>query len=558
MDGGDAGDVAQPEEAGDASAETSSPCSTPTTLDCGGTCVDPTQPAHCGSCTNVCAPPPSGHGQQTCTAPPACGVACSAGYHACNADCLPDSDLPSNASDPCVISDTFGVFVSPLGKDANAGTMAAPVLSVGHAMDLAKAESKRVYACGSAGAYTGENLVVGTTRDGLGVYGGLDCTTAPAAWKYSAADKAVVAPAAPGFALDVQNLAQGVTFEDFGFTAMSASGQDGAGNGLSSVAVMVGASINVAFHRSALAAGNESAGGQGTTPLNYPAGGAPLGLGGPPSSPLAGGPGGVNSFCVSGTTAGGTGATYLGMGATSGTSTPPATLDSGPRGSGCDGQPGGITAAGAGADGTAASGGAAAASLGSLSASGWTPTTGGAGFTGNPGQGGGGGSSYLEGPGEGFGGVGGGSGGCGGAGGNGGGGGGASIALASVSSSVTLDTGSTLQTGTGGTGGPGGPGQPGQQGALASFGGPASGASGNGAGGSGGAGGTGGVSVCIVYTVLAPSSTAMCSSAGAGLPGSAGAGQSGGDNGQGCGPGATGNSGSTGFPGATTSPLQSL
>ena len=216
-----------------------------TSLDCRrGACVDPTSPAHCGSCSNACPPPPSGNGSATCTAPMTCGLTCSSGHHLCAGDCLPDTDVPSNTGDPCVVSDAFGVFVSTGGSDSNAGTMASPVATVGKAMDLAKAAGKRVYACGSAQLHE-ENLVVGATRDGVAVYGGLDCSAAQ--WKYDATKVAVVAPTTAGYALQMTGLTAGVTFEDFAFTAKMRPCLRA-----SSIAVFAANSSNVVLRRCAV------------------------------------------------------------------------------------------------------------------------------------------------------------------------------------------------------------------------------------------------------------------------------------------------------------------
>src|SRR4029077_6298086 len=122
----------------------------------------------------------------------------------------------------------------PAGSDSAAGTQLAPVATIGHAMDLAKTAGKRVYACGGAGNYT-ENLVVGASRDGVSVFSGLDCTTAPSKWAYVAADKATLAPAS-GYALEVTGLSAGVSFTDMGFVAAS---EASAAAGTSSIAVFI-------------------------------------------------------------------------------------------------------------------------------------------------------------------------------------------------------------------------------------------------------------------------------------------------------------------------------
>lgn len=166
-DGGDGAFSDAPSEAGiacDGSAAA---------LVCGSLCVSALDPAHCGSCTNVC--PAPAMGGATCTpgadGGPACGISCNSGYHVCNGDCLANTDEPSSG-DACVLTESYGVFVTPTGSDAaGCGTRAMPCATIGHAMDVAKGGTlTRVYACGSAGAYTSENLSVGATlgrADGL-------------------------------------------------------------------------------------------------------------------------------------------------------------------------------------------------------------------------------------------------------------------------------------------------------------------------------------------------------------------------------------------------------
>ena len=281
IDAGDAGDGAVQEEDApfDAPVEAGVECDSAAALVCNGQCVDPTLPAHCGSCTNQCPGPASMMGQATCTtsadASETCGVSCSAGYHLCNnGDCLANSDEPSVTTDPCVLTEAFGVFAAPTGNDAaGCGTRAMPCATIGHAMDVAVGMTgiKRVYACGSAGSYT-ENLVVGTSQDGLSVYGGLDCSTNPSTWTYNASKLATVAPTAAGYALEVNGLATGVTFEDFSFAAKA-----GQNPGDSSIAVFVNGAQGVVLTRVSVTAGAGVASGTGTTGSNYTGATAPSG-----------------------------------------------------------------------------------------------------------------------------------------------------------------------------------------------------------------------------------------------------------------------------------------
>jgi hypothetical protein len=543
-------------------------CGGTTSEQCGDSCFDPHDVNHCGSCTTACPGPSNGNGMATCTGTmPTCGIACSAGYHVCGGACLPDSDEPSG--DACVISEAFGVFVSPKGSDSNPGTMASPVQTVGHAMDVAKAAGKRVYACGSAGSYD-EHLVVGSSRDGVSVYGGFDCTTSPSQWTYVASDKAVVAPSTQGYALEVSGLASGVKFEDFGFTAQSASGYDGTGAGASSIAAWVSGSSGVQFVRTTFTAGDGAPGkdggaytsnhytgmmnGNGASGLN---GAAALACACPDGvTSSTGGSGGNGVTLLAGTSgSAGNGANGAAVPAAA-----PMTPFDGKGGAGASydvGPPATYSKCVPGDDGASGAGGlpgAGAGALGILTATSWAPTAGTAGAIGAPGQGGGGGGGSVGLNGQsGAGGGGGGCGGCGGAGGLGGTGGGSSFALVVVSSTVSLQ-GCTLTTGNGQKGGNGSTGEPGQGGGGGGTIGACSGGGGGpSGGGGGGGGGAGGSSVGVAWTGAA-SVTIDGAAISANVPsamyfqgGSAGSGGSGGSGG---GPASGGYGGQNGTAGA--------
>ena len=494
----------------DGGAECTVTCTGATTQVCpasGGStaCYAPTDPAHCGSCTNACPAPPSGNGQATCTgATPACGVSCATGYHVCTSgtDCLSNGDEPSDTADPCVLTETFGVFVKPTGSDTSGtGSRTAPYATIGHAMDQAKlAGLTRVYACGTAGNYT-ENLVVGSSRTGVTAYGGLDCSTTPATWTYNASDKAVVAPAS-GYAL---NVTAAVTFEDFGFVAASATGM-----GASSIAVFASSATGAVLERCSVTASTATLGQdqtQATQAAPAPGGnpgGASVqkggtGTGGPqqanPSCPTSiGGAGGSAVLTELDGQSGQVGANNAGTSAECNAPTP---------------QGGGQGAAST----TLGSSGPVASDWATFSAAGWTPLGGGTGGPGNAGQGGGGGGVVgVVGPAGGGGG--GGAGGCGGSGGAGGSGGGSSIAILAYNSSLTLQA-CTLAAASAGRGGNGAPGQAGQAGggggagySLTGAGDACSGgAGGSGSGGGPGGGGAGGISAGVVWTGTAPTVT---------------------------------------------------
>jgi len=526
-------------------------CTAPTSLDCNGSCVDPSDPAHCGSCTNACPGPDAGTGSAQCTlgadgggvcsvqcggstseqcgdscydptdvhhcgscsndcpvptngtatcggSPPNCGIACSSGYHACNGACDPDGDVPSNTSDPCILSDVFGVFVSAsTGSDTSGnGTAAAPWASIGHALSNLGSKG-RVYVCN--GTYDEQVSVTGA----VGLFGGLSCTAG--SWSYVGNHALVVGPQnQPALVVNAGSAA--VDIEDMAFTAPDASGKDSAGNGQSSIAALVNGSSNVTMHRCALTAGAAVQGQDRSQAAAYG------------SSAPSGNPG---SASVS---AGGTGAGGLaepnpqcttsvgGAGGSAKSGEPASDLD------GQSGQPGPNNAGtsadcnlvpsqggGKGADGASGAPGAGAPNWATFSGGAWTPTAGQQAGPGSVGQGGGGGgagaaANVIGGAG------GGGAGGCGGSGGLGGGGGGSSIAVLAYNASLVIDS-SALTAANAGPGGNGAPGQSGQLGGSGGTAGSSScngGSGGNGGAGGPGGGGAGGLSAGVVWFGTAP------------------------------------------------------
>jgi hypothetical protein len=364
--------------------------------------------------------------------------------------------------------------------------MASPCKTIGHAMDQAKSGTLRVYACGNGGSYN-ENLVVGTSRDGVAVYGGLDCTTTPSQWVYNAADKAQVAPTAQGYALQVTGLTTGVTFADFGFTSQAATTA-----GQSSIAVFVSGSSGVLLERCSVTAGVGLQGQDQSQPTGYSSA-APNGNNG---ILISGGGESENTSCSSST--GGAGGQPT-MGGQDGTDGTPGSSNKGlASGQSCalgstggNGSPGGPGSLGGGATTWA-----------SFAASGWLPSAGLAGGAGAVGQGGGGGASVDNTGGGGSGGA----GGCGGAPGTPGTGGGSSIAVLAYQSSVDLET-FVLAAGNAGRGGNGAAGQIGQGGGIKGNGfgdACAGGKGGNGGNGGPGGGGAGGLSAGVVWYGTAP------------------------------------------------------
>ncbi len=499
-------------------------CDGTTTLDCSGTCFAPTDPDHCGGCSTVCPGPTNGNGQATCSgATPTCGIACSSGYHVCNGACEPNTDDPSVSGDPCILSSTYGVFVSSTtGSDTTGnGTPSSPYATITHGL-AHLGSTTRVYVCD--GTYN-EQAIVTTS---VSLYGGLTC--AGGNWQYSAGTTANVSPASGGPALIVSAVSGAVVVEDMTFTSPNATGTDANGNGSSSIAGWVTGSGNVKILRTTFHAGNGAAGVNGGTPTSNHFAGTQTGNGATGSTGAAqiaclcpdkttsttggkGGDGEMVSSNFSGTTTAG--------GGDAGASTPAAPASAPDDGKGGAGQsfasgppptgtaclPGDI-----GAPGTSAAGGAGAPSVGAIVAGGWSPLSGLVGADGNPGQGGGGGGGSV---GVGFAGTGGGGGacgGCGGAGGTPGTAGGSSFGLLVFGSAVTLSS-VTLVAGTGQNGGNGSAGEAGQGGGGGGTIGACFGGNGGvGSGGGGGGGGAGGNSVGIAWagtTTLTINGTAV-------------------------------------------------
>ena len=368
-------------------------------------------------------------------------------------------------------------------------------------MDQAvKAGLKRVYACGSAGSYATENLSVGSSRAGLTVYGGLDCSTSPSTWAYNAADKAAMAPPT-GYALQVS---AAVTFEDFSFTSANATVA-----GASSIAVFASNASGVALTRCNVSAGTGMVGQSPTQPAPF----GTTGPGGNPGTASAGGLAVSNPACP--TSIGGAGGAPMagGQPGADGQPGPPANPSNGDSVLEC--QTVGTGGKG-GAGGSAGALGPGAQTLATFASAGLSPTPGQNGTAGTVGQGGGGGAS--SGPVSNGGGS-GGAGGCGGGGGPPGTGGGSSVALLTFNSTVALNT-CVLQAGAAGPGGRGALGQTGQTGGSATTAAAECKGGAGGAGGPGGAGGggAGGYSAGVLWTGTAPTITG-----GAQTPGAAGA-----------------------------------
>lgn len=476
---------------GDAPSDSAVQCDGSATQMCSGSCYPLNDPQHCGSCSNACSGPASGHGSPTCASPPTCGVSCSSGYHQCGtpADCLADTDPPSAGGDPCIINEQFGVFVSPAGDDSAAGSQLAPVKTIGKAMDLAKTAGKHVYACGNNGTYN-ENLVVDSGRDGVNVYGGLDCTTTPSQWKYVAANLASVAPTTAGYALELQGLTTGVTFEDFGFSSLA-----GVNPGDSSIAVFATSSSGPAVLRRTTISAGAGVNGQDQSQPNPYLSAAPNGNAG---TAVSGGALDPNPACN--TSTGGAGGQPSATGGNDGNDGTP--LGSNNKGIASAQNCAGPSTGGNGVTGGAGSDQPGASTWAAFTSSGWAPAAGQTGSSGSVGQGGGGGASLDITGGGGSGGA----GGCGGVGGGAGSGGGSSVAVLLYQASLDLES-CTLNASSAGRGGNGAAGQIGQTGGSHGAGSANAcqgGKGGNGGNGGGGGGGAGGLSAGVVWLTTAP------------------------------------------------------
>ncbi len=424
-----------------------------------------------------------------------CGFTCTTGYHACSGQCLSNTDDPS--TDPCIASDTFGVFV--MAGATGTGTQASPLGSIGAAMALAQSSGKdRVFVCAQGTFATA--LSVASNASGVTVYGGFTACPTTGTWTYTAGTRSVVAPTAAGYALKVDT--SSAQFYDMEFDA-----KDGVNPGDSSIAGFVTNAPSASFTRCALKAGAGKPGIDAQPIANYS---GPSTTGNPGS--LTNGGGIASVVCSTGTTVGGAGGAP-GVAGNDGTAGTPAILPVDPANA--TGAPGKASAASCasgstGSNGTYGPGGAAglgAASLGSLTPTGWSSGNGAAGGNAGVGQGGGGGASLdLTG-----GGGGGGAGGCGGSGGAAGTGGGSSIALLVYDSPSVTVTSSSLTAAAAGRGGNGGTGQIGQlagnPGAAANTAECNGGAGGAGGSGGGGGGGAGGVSAAIAWAGTAAPTT---------------------------------------------------
>ena len=427
----------------------------------------------------------------------------------------PAGCVPSGNASP--IGGDCGVFVSSsLGDDGNDGSQAAPMKTLGRALELANFGKRRVYACAEQFDEAVEVL------SGLSIFGGLDCTQG---WTWVGDTLKTEVTAPEGMIPVTMRLDGGavnvVHMEDVHVLARKPSA-----NGASSIAAVT-EGVELEFTRCVLEAGDGAAGDEGTPYAMSATGGA---VGNPGAEACSGSQlfGGAEQLNDCGTPndpsddsiggSGGTGQQNSGGNGSSGLPESAMNFGTGEGASVC-------TAGTVGDDGAEGAPGEGATGIGSITDTGFTGASGTDGSRGLPAQGGGGGGGSKGGTGAGkctvaasaggASGASGGSGGCGGLGGKGGGPGGASIALISLDARLNF-VGVTLKTGRGGTGGMGGPGQIGGTGGDGGTGGTLpmgatslhEGCNGGmgGVGGTGGpgGGGLGGHSIGIAYQGMIP------------------------------------------------------
>ena len=166
----------------------------------------------------------------------------------------PDACDPGTSKSPvesaCLISEKYGVFVSPQGSDTTGiGTRAAPYKTLAKGLQSAKGNVMRVYACDEGTGYLdGAHHRRNARRNEL-------CTADSSApgGPTQRTRRARVRPAT-GVALVVKGLTAGLTVEDFEFNAADAA------VGASSIGAIVDTALNVVFRGVKVTAGKGGGG----------------------------------------------------------------------------------------------------------------------------------------------------------------------------------------------------------------------------------------------------------------------------------------------------------
>ncbi|MEO8800976.1 MAG: hypothetical protein ABI551_23995, partial [Polyangiaceae bacterium] len=301
----------------------------------------------------------------------ACGAVEEAGadaHQTLPTGCKDGDDPTQNLA--CV-DESIGLFVSQGGADTNPGTKDRPLQHLSTALTKTDAQHNRLFVC--AGLYEEGSL---TLTKAVSIYGGYACED----WTYAGVKAAphVTTQQTTGATLTIEKVDGAVTIE-----GVALDGPTPAHDGESSLAALVVGSGNVTFTSVTLTAHAAKGGKTGAmTPVTFPVQTAMNG------NAAAVGTGGmaVSITCpAGGTTVGGAG----GASGAKGDDGLPA------LGGGKGGTINMCNSGGGGANGTGASAakkGDAATVVGTLDESGWSPTAGGDGVPGAPGQGGGGGA----------------------------------------------------------------------------------------------------------------------------------------------------------------------
>src|SRR6185369_17270620 len=157
--------------------------------------------------------------------------------------------------DACVVSDEYGVFVSPTGIDAGAdGTQAHPFATVSAALAHIS-KIKHVYVCVGDGDYLEPDTL--QIPDRVSIYGGFTCVGGT--WKYDSATPAHLISSQPIGAM-ITNAKVGVVIQDLRLDAANAP-EDG--TGANSFGLMISGSQGVALKRVEIRAGKGGKGKSG-------------------------------------------------------------------------------------------------------------------------------------------------------------------------------------------------------------------------------------------------------------------------------------------------------
>jgi hypothetical protein len=186
---------------------------------------------------------------------------CGCFSHDCSMYVLCPEPEPACVGDPAEAQpeDACGVFVSSsAGDDAAPGTRALPVRMIKHAIALAQAGPRRVYACAETFAEPVE------VPPGIEIWGGLNCSSG---WTYlGGGDKTIIAPGSGTVPLIFLPGGRKAIAADLRVEALNALQPSG-----SSIAAMAMQGAVVEILRSELVAGDGAAGRRGRDGGDQPA-----------------------------------------------------------------------------------------------------------------------------------------------------------------------------------------------------------------------------------------------------------------------------------------------